>query len=651
MSSSGQSSPLHPARDRGDEGLLANRNFILLWCAYGVSAIGDHLSEIAILKTRNAVDPTVNVTAIDAQMTFLFFVPFFLLGPLTGWLSDRLPRRSVMVTADLARMMIMLSFTGLMALTGDWGSWGPMMPLLLLGVFAAMFSPARASLLPTLIRPDQLVRANGMMGGLGIIATMIAILIGGYLAQHYAPTTAFRWDALTYLLSAALLVCIRMPLSTALDKKRTRRPIVREVLDGFRYTRTHKAVYELLLIAALVWFCGSLVKCAIPAIVRDVYGGEYQQISYYRGYLGAGLILGAILISTTGNALRSEIAITWGLMGIAAGVAFFAASVFLPFSPVALSRIGAAGLVVAGTFGIVVMASFNALLQRVVPDRYRGRVFGVMDVVCIGALLLATGLLAFPQHIRIDRWVGYIIVGVAVLALVGGCITLSVRLHRGRYGRILTFAQHLNEFVCRLWWRFERIGPCTVPREGPVILTANHVCAADPLLLSTGALPRAISFLVAAEYANLPVVRFVLQLVECIPVKRDGRDTGSTKQAIRHLRRGKAVGIFIEGRIMLPGETARPKDGVSMLALKTGAKVIPAYISGVRRTNSILPGLFARHHARVRFGPPVDLSEFQDRHAGREAVHAATRKIYQAINSLVPEHDQHDDTPTDEDMS
>jgi 1-acyl-sn-glycerol-3-phosphate acyltransferase len=143
-----------------------------------------------------------------------------------------------------------------------------------------------------------------------------------------------------------------------------------------------------------------------------------------------------------------------------------------------------------------------------------------------------------------------------------------------------------------------------------------------------------MSFMVAEEFTTWPIVRYFHRLIECIPVKRDGRDTTATKQAIRHLRGGKALCIFIEGRIIPPWETGEPKDGVAMLALKTGAPVIPTHISGVTYHHGIVRGLIARHRTRVRFGPPVDLSEFQTTDRSRENTRAATRKIYAEINAL-----------------
>lgn len=618
--------------------LLRNRNFVLLWSAYGISALGDHLSESALLKTQNALNADVDVTRLTARITFVFFVPF-LMAPLTGALADRVSRRGLMVTADLVRVAAMMAMAAMIAWTSPWGTWGPFAPLLVVGLFAAVFSPARSALLPTLIRPDQLVRANAALSGLGIIATMAAVKIGGILADRYDPVVAFRIDAATFLASAVLLLLLWPP------RRAHAHPVggatyaspLREMIQGFRYVRVHRRVMQLLVVAGLVWFCSPLVYSVIPAVVRDVYhDGTYSAITNYRVFLGLGFVLGAILMTLLGDALRSEIAITWGLFGISASIAIFASSVFLPIHPDKLAAIGEVGVILAGMFAVGVMASFDSLLQRIVPDRFRGRVLGIRDVCTTASILLATGLLGIPQWTRVDRWVGYILVGVAVMMFAAGLVTLSIRLRQGVHGKSLTFAENLNEFLAKSWWRFQRLGPSTVPRTGPVLITANHTCSADPLFLSAAASYRPISFLVAAEYSTWPVVKFFLRLVECIPVKRDSRDAGATKQAIRHLRDGKAVGIFIEGGIVRPGKTAHPKDGVAMLALRTGAPVIPAYISGVTYHSNIVWGLLIRHRAMVRFGPPVDLTEFQLEDRNREVIRAATAKIYAAVKALAP---------------
>ncbi|HNQ25005.1 MAG TPA: MFS transporter [Phycisphaerae bacterium] len=614
--------------------LLRNRNFLLLWGAYAVSAFGDHLSEMAILKTQDALHGE-HATALMARLTFLFFLPFVVLGPITGLLADRLPRRAIMITADLARFVIMLAFPLLMAWTSPLGPWGPFLPVLAIGTFAAAFSPARFALLPTLIRPGQLVQANGLLSGVGIMASMIAYVLGGYLAERHHILVAFRLDAGTYLASAVLLTLLALPRRQPADASTASTDSsLHALIEGFRYARRHRRVVELIAVASVVWFCGALLTSALPAVVRDAYHGGYEDVGTYRACFGAGFLLGSALVASLGRALRSEIALTWGLFGAAGGMGLFTVSALVPMPAGAAAVGGGVGIVLVGVFGVAVMASYNSLLQRTVADRCRGRVFGVVDVVTLSATLVATGTLAIPNWQTIDRWVGFIVLGATLLPLGAGIWGLRVRLRRSDLGSALAAAVHANEFLSKFWYRLERVGRPTVPRFGPVIVAANHRCAADPLLLCAALPYRPPAFLTAREYANVPIARWFMRLVGCIPVRRDGTDTAATKQALRHLRAGGALAVFIEGRIVTPGEEVEPRDGVAMLALRTGAPVIPAYIGGTIAHDSAFWGLVLRHHARVRFGPAVDLSDLEGDKASREAVRTATRRIYAAIQGL-----------------
>ncbi|MCH7872018.1 MAG: 1-acyl-sn-glycerol-3-phosphate acyltransferase, partial [Planctomycetes bacterium] len=344
----------------------------------------------------------------------------------------------------------------------------------------------------------------------------------------------------------------------------------------------------------------------------------------------------SVVVSILGDALRGEIAITWGLLGVSFAVSVLASSVFLPLSPTALYWVGAMGLIGIGMFGVTVMIGLNTLLQRIVPDRFRGRVFGVKDFFCTGALLAATAGLALPQETRVDQWVGYILGGVAMLTFVAGLTTLILRIRRSDLAPMTVLFEHLNEFLCKAMWGYTSVDRWRVPRGRPLILTANHTCPADPLFLAAAMPHRVISFMVAVEYTKWPIFSFVMRCAHCIPVRRGEHDIGATKQAIRHIRAGKVMGIFIEGRIVHEGETPEPLDGVAMIAMRTGAQVVPAHISGVLRRRGIFRGLFARHRARVRYGAPVDLSEFMQHKPDRAAIRAATMKIHAAILALAP---------------
>ena len=209
----------------------------------------------------------------------------------------------------------------------------------------------------------------------------------------------------------------------------------------------------------------------------------------------------------------------------------------------------------------------------------------------------------------------------------------QIRQYRRPYSLKLRFVDRLNRLVCRLWYRLRRVGHCTIPPTGAVIVAANHTCTADPLMICAGCDYRRISYVIAKEFASIPVGGWFVRLIDCIPVRREGRDAAATKAVVRRLRDGHVMGIFIQGRIPAPDETVKPKDGIAFLALRTGATVIPVQLSGNKYKESLAAGLLARHRTRVRFGPPVDLTAFAGK-SSRSDLAAATATIFEAIQEL-----------------
>jgi len=114
-------------------------------------------------------------------------------------------------------------------------------------------------------------------------------------------------------------------------------------------------------------------------------------------------------------------------------------------------------------------------------------------------------------------------------------------------------------------------------------------------------------------------------------------DVASVRAALRHLSDGRVLGIFPQGGIRRPGEPMEIREGVGLLALRSGTTVIPAYISGTRYFDGVARAFLARHRAVVRYGPPVDLSAFAGREKDREAYHGAAEAIMRAIFSLAPD--------------
>lgn len=121
-----------------------------------------------------------------------------------------------------------------------------------------------------------------------------------------------------------------------------------------------------------------------------------------------------------------------------------------------------------------------------------------------------------------------------------------------------------------------------VPRTGPMLLVANHLHNADPILLSI-AFPRPVHFMAKKELFSTPVVKWIIRRVGAFPVDRGRSDRGAIRHAEAALDQGIAVGMFPEGTRSLGGKLATAHPGAAMLAQRSGALVVPVAILGFER--------------------------------------------------------------------
>lgn len=121
-----------------------------------------------------------------------------------------------------------------------------------------------------------------------------------------------------------------------------------------------------------------------------------------------------------------------------------------------------------------------------------------------------------------------------------------------------------------------------VPAEGGLLVVANHIHNADPILLSA-ACPRSLHFMAKKEAFGYPVLRELLNLVGAFPVDRGKSDRAAIRRAMAALEHGIAVGIFPEGTRSKVFAMQRAHSGAGLLALSANAAVLPVAITGTER--------------------------------------------------------------------
>ena len=168
---------------------------------------------------------------------------------------------------------------------------------------------------------------------------------------------------------------------------------------------------------------------------------------------------------------------------------------------------------------------------------------------------------------------------------------------------------------------------------GPATIVANHRSGVDPIMVSIST-RRRVRFLMAREYYEVLGMQWAFRSLKCIPVNRDGRDLGATKAALKALRAGDVIGIFPQGGIRKADSLLEGKAGTALLALRTGAPVVPVCIEGSPNLPSVFRAMVTPSQTRLTFGEPMVYKSEKKQRPSREEIREVNAAILKAIESL-----------------
>jgi 1-acyl-sn-glycerol-3-phosphate acyltransferase len=162
-----------------------------------------------------------------------------------------------------------------------------------------------------------------------------------------------------------------------------------------------------------------------------------------------------------------------------------------------------------------------------------------------------------------------------------------------------------------------------IPREGAFILASNHISNLDPVVLGICSVRR-INFMAKIELFK-GALGFFLSRLGAFPVKRGEADLGAMKEALKRLKNGRVVLIFVEGTRRIGNEPSKAQAGAGFLAMKSGVPIVPVYVKG---TNQVMaPGtkFLKRGPLSATFGEPFFVN---DAPSYEEASQRILEKIY-----------------------
>jgi MFS family permease len=346
--------------------LRRNRNYRHLWLAAVISQLGDWFNLVA------AASLVAGLTNSGAAISYLFlarFLPLFFFSPLAGVLADRLNRRHLMILSDLLRTLTVLGF---LLVRGSQDVW--LFYLLTVTQFAlsAVFTPARTAVLASIVAPEDLVTANALDSFTWSTMLAVGSLLGGVVATLFGVRAAFVVDATTFLASAWFVSRIVIPQRIVGKRAAVSRGGWLDFVDGLRYLRRHSYILIISLVkvgGSLVWGAINVLEVNFAERIFPIGGSSSTTLGITYALTGLGTGFGPLLLRRwLGDApARMRWAITLGFWILALGIlGLSAAPTFAWFALATFFR-----TVGSGTIWV-----FSAtMLQMIVPDRFRGRVF------------------------------------------------------------------------------------------------------------------------------------------------------------------------------------------------------------------------------------------------------------------------------------
>lgn len=196
------------------------------------------------------------------------------------------------------------------------------------------------------------------------------------------------------------------------------------------------------------------------------------------------------------------------------------------------------------------------------------------------------------------------------------------------YNLLWPIAWIVTHLICR----YHVSGREHVPRAGPLIVVANHLSWFDPILLAL-ILPRRIWFFAKAEIFRWLIVGWLCDATGQIPVNRGVSDRAALEKALAYLREGKAVVVFPEGTVERQEKMIAARTGVAMLALRSGAAILPVAHSGTRRILRSWLSWFPR--VIIQIGEPY-VPALTEGAARKAELQSITQDVMERIAAMLP---------------
>lgn len=374
-----------------------------------VSIFADRLKQFSLVGMVGLVDPGSSTALLG--ISICMHLPMLLCAPLFGALLDRWNRSGVIVTVDIIRAALIVTIPPLFGWTGS--IYSIYFPVVFIAVADLMFSPARSALIPALTEPKHLLHVNAVFWGLGIVGTLFGFVLGGWLFDYRTWQSSFNTNAAAYALAGIIMLPVLLLHREGRTKRDASAPrlsfpesvheVVRSIRDGVLLIRGNYHVAVCLVTQTVTFALGGVMYVIAIARIQGLFPpGKTIYLSVITTCLLVGLLVGSWIASFFKNRTTTQrtIAVASLLSGVSiAGIA--RTETIIPLS------------IWATILGLSISPVFiftETLLQKNIPDDFRGRVFSTREVLIkvafLGSAVVATAVSALISKAAILTAIG-----------------------------------------------------------------------------------------------------------------------------------------------------------------------------------------------------------------------------------------------------
>jgi MFS family permease len=316
---------------------------------------------------------------------FAYGVPSWLFMIYGGAIADRFPRRTILLIAQFA-MMILAFILAALTFTKLVQPWQIIVLAFLLGCANAFDAPARQAFVTDLVARSDLTNAIALNSSMINTATVIGPAVAGITYAAFGPAWCFTINGFTFIAVIIALLLMKLAPFKPVDRAVS---IMSEIKEGVRFAARQPTIRVLIINLGVLSLAGLGFVTLLPVWAVDVLGGDATTNGFLHTARGLGALSGALLIAAIGQTFARGKLFTIGTFVMPVFLILFSFTRILPTS--FLTLLG------AGWGFMVIVNLSNTLVQTSVTDELRGRVMGIFTFTFFGFLpigSLVNGMLA-----------------------------------------------------------------------------------------------------------------------------------------------------------------------------------------------------------------------------------------------------------------